>query len=72
MRRDTKTPVKMKKPTRQKIVVAQGRIIGTPEVEYKTLFTEIVADKESAKSRVKELLEEYNGTDALSVHYFSL
>ena len=30
------------------------------------------ADEDSAKNRVKELLEEYKGIDALSVHYFSL
>ena len=69
---DDKVQVVKKNPTRHKIVVAQGRVMGTPKVPYKTLYTEIVADKETAKSREKELREEYKDTDALSINYFSL
>lgn len=72
LKKDAKEQVKQKNPTRQKIIVEQGRAMGSPLVEYKILFTEIVPDKDSAKNRVKELLEEYKGIDALSVHYFSL
>lgn len=70
-----KTDVKnvvVKKPTRQKMIVAQGRAFGTPEVPFKILHTEIVASKEDAKVREKELKEEYKDVDALSVNYFSL
>ena len=61
-----------KNPTRQKIVVAQGRAFGTPKVQFKVLYTEIVADATIAKDRVKELHNEYKDTDALSINYFSL
>lgn len=61
-----------KNPTKQKIIVGQGRSMETPYVPYKILYTEIVADKESAKVRVKELNEEYKDIDALSINYFSL
>ena len=61
-----------KNPTKQKIIVGQGRSMGTPYIPYKILYTEIVADKESAKVRVKELNEEYKNIDALSINYFSL
>lgn len=69
---DSKTPIKVKNPTRQKIIVAQGRAMGSPEVPYKTLYTEIVADVVTAKERIKELAVEYKDTDALSINYFSL
>lgn len=72
MRNDTKQIVIEKKPTRQKIIVGQGRNIMTPFVPYKILYTEIVSDLETAKKRVIELKEEYKDTDALSVSYFSL
>lgn len=73
MARVTDKPVVVKKnPTRHKIIVEQGRQFGTPIVPYKVLHTEIVADKETAKVREKELREEYKDIDALSVHYFSL
>ena len=68
---DVKNTVK-KNPTRQKIVVAQGRAFGTPEVPFKVLYTEIVADATIAKDRVKELHNEYKDVDALSINYFSL
>lgn len=68
-----KKPVEIKKnPTKQKIMVEQGRVMGTPEVPFKVLYTEIVADAKAAKERVKELQEEYKDVDALSIHYFSL
>ena len=60
-----------KNPTKQKIIVEQGRIFGNP-IEYKVLYTEIVPDIDTAKIRAKELQEQYKETDALSVHYFSL
>lgn len=69
---DSKTPIKVKNPTRQKIIVAQGRAMGSPEVPYKTLYTEIVADVVTVKERIKELAVEYKDTDALSINYFSL
>lgn len=68
---DVKNTVK-KNPTRQKIVVAQGRAFGTPEIPFKVLYTEIVADATIAKDRVKELHNEYKDIDALSINYFSL
>ena len=68
---DVKNTVK-KNPTRQKIVIAQGRAFGTPEVPFKVLYTEIVADATIAKDRVKELHNEYKDIDALSINYFSL
>jgi hypothetical protein len=61
-----------KNPTRHKIIVEQGRALGSPRVEHKVLYTEIVADKETAKSREKELRTEYKDVDALSVVSFSL
>lgn len=67
-----KQVVAKKNPTRQKIIVEQGRQFGTPIVEHKVLYTEIAPDLEIAKQRVKELQEEYKETDALSVSYFSL
>lgn len=70
-----KTDVKnvvVKKPVRQKLIVAQGRAFGTPEVPYKVLHTEIVGSVEEAKVREKELKEEYKDIDAVSVNYFSL
>lgn len=61
-----------KNPTRHKIIVEQGRILGSPKVEHKILYTEIVPDKETAKIREKELREEYKDVDALSIVSFSL
>ncbi len=73
MRVDNNKQVTIKKnPTRQKIVVEQGRQFGTPIVEHKVLYTEIVPDLDTAKQRIKELEEEYKEVDALSVSYFSL
>ena len=72
MKKDEKVQVVKKNPTRHKLIVVQGRAMGTPEVPYKTLYTEIVGSKEEAKVREKELKEEYKNVDALSVSYFSL
>ena len=69
---DEKKVIVKKKPTKQKIIVGQGRTISAPQIPFKILYTEIVASKENAKERVKELLEEYKDIDALSVSYFSL
>lgn len=69
---DDKVQTVKKNPTRQKIIVAQGRAMGTPEIPYKTLYTEIVDSKEIVKERIKELNEEYKDTEALSISYFSL
>lgn len=69
---DSKVPVKAKNPTKQKIVVAQGRALGSPVIPFKVLHTETAIDSAAAKERVKELLVEYKDTDALSVNYFSL
>lgn len=68
---DVKQVVK-KNPIRHKIIVEQGRQFGSPIVPYKVLHTEIVPDKETVKIREKELREEYEDIDALSVVSFSL
>ena len=72
VKKDEVKKVVKKNPTRQKVVVEQGRSMGNPYVPYKVLHTEVVADKEEAKKRVEELKKEYEGVDALSVNYFSL
>ena len=69
---DEKKTIIKKNPTRHKIIVEQGRTMGTPRVPHKVLYTEIVPDKEIAKTREKELREEYKDTDALSIVSFSL
>lgn len=72
IKKDAKEQVKLKNSTRQKIIVEQGRQFGSPIVPYKVLHTEIVPDKETVKTREKELREEYKDIDALSVVSFSL
>lgn len=72
IKKDAKEQVKLKNSTRQKIIVEQGRVIGSPKVDYKVLYTEIVESNDKAKERVNELKNEYKDIDALSVHYFSL
>ena len=69
---DEKKTIIKKNPTRHKIIVEQGRTVGTPYVPHKVLYTEIVPDKETAKTREKELREEYKDTNALSIVSFSL
>ena len=72
MKNDVKKEIIKKRPTKQKLVVSQGRaLIGDP-IEYKVLYTEVVSDRETAKIREKELKEEYKDTEAVSVQYFSL
>lgn len=69
MKKDVKTPVKVKKDIKQKIIVAEGAVlIGTP-LPFKVLYTEIVPNVETAKARVQELKTEYTGK---SVSYFSI
>lgn len=68
---EKKTTIK-KNPTRYKIIIEQGRAMGTPHVPYKVLYTENVPDKETAKLREKDLREEYKDIDALSIVSFSL
>lgn len=72
VKKDEVKKVVKKNPTRQKVIVEQGKSMGSPYVPYKVLYTEVVADGEEAKKRVEELKKEYEGVDALSVHYFSL
>lgn len=69
---DEKKTLVKKNPTRYKIIVEQSRVMGTPRVPHKVLYTEIVPDKEIAKTREKELREEYKDIDALSIVSFSL
>lgn len=69
---DEKKTIIKKNPTKHKIIVEQGRVMGTPYVPHKVLYTEIVPDKETAKTREKELREEYKDIDALSIISFSL
>lgn len=71
MKKET-TPIVVKRPTKQKLIVEQGRVLMGEPVEYKVLYTEVVPDKETAKKREQELKEEYKDTEAVSVHYFSL
>lgn len=72
MKNDVKKEVIKKRPTKQKLVVSQGRVLIGDPIEYKVLYTEVVSDKETAKVREKELKEEYKDTEAVSVQYFSL
>lgn len=67
-----KAPIVVKNPTKHKVIVAQGRAMGTPYIPFTILHTEVVADANAAKERVKALQEEYKDTEALSVSYFSL
>lgn len=61
-----------KNPTKFKILVEQGRAMRTPIIEHRVLYTEVVANKEVAKTREKELREEYKDIDGLSIVSFSL
>lgn len=72
MKKETKQPEKVKNPTKQKIIVAQGRALMGELIPYKVLYTEIVKNIDKAKERVKELQEQYKDIEALSIHYFSL
>lgn len=69
---EKKKEVIKKNPTKFKIVVEQGRAMMTPIIEHKTLYTEVVANKEIAKTREKELREEYKDIEGLSIVSFSL
>lgn len=72
MKNDVKKEVIKKRPTKQKLVVSQSRVLIGDPIEYKVLYTEVVSDRETAKIREKELKEEYKDTEAVSVQYFSL
>ena len=50
---DEKKTIIKKNPTRHKIIVEQGRTMGTPQVPHKVLYTEIAPDKEITKTREK-------------------
>ena len=69
MKRDAKTPVKVKKDIRQKIIVAEGAVLVGEPLPFKVLYTEIVPNVETAKARGQELKAEYAGK---SVSYFSI
>lgn len=72
MKKETEQSEKAKNPTRQKIIVEQGRALCENPIPYKVLYTEIVENINKAKERIKELQEEYKDVEALSIHYFSL
>lgn len=72
MKKETKQPEKVKNPTKQKIIVEQGRAMVGEPIPYKVLYTEVVENVNRAKERVKELQEEYKDVEALSICYFSL
>ena len=60
MKNDVKKEIVKKRPTRQKLVVSQGRaLIGDP-IEYKVLYTEVVSDRETAKIREKPIAKPTN------------
>ena len=63
---------KTKNPTRQKVIVEQGRVMSNPKIEHKILYTEVVASKEIAKEKVNELKEKFKDTEGLSIVSFSL
>lgn len=72
MKKETKQPEKVKNPTKQKIIVEQGRAMVGEPILHKVLYTEVVENVNKAKERVKELQEEYKDVEALSICYFSL
>ena len=72
MKKETEQSEKAKNPTRQKIIVEQGRALCENPIPYKVLYTEIVENVNRAKERIKELQEEYKDVEALSICYFSL
>lgn len=69
---ETKKELIKKKPTRQKIIISQGKAMGNPQIPFKILYTEIVGNAEIAKERIKELMKEFENIEGLSVSYFSL
>ena len=72
MKKETKQPEKVKNPTKQKIIVEQGRAMVGELIPHKVLYTEVVENINKAKERIKELQEEYKDVEALSICYFSL
>lgn len=69
---DEKKVIIRKNPTRQKVIVEQGRVMSNPKIEHKILYTEVVASKEMAKEKVNELKEKFKDTEGLSIVSFSL
>lgn len=72
MKKETKQPEKVKNPTKQKIIVEQGRAMVGELIPHKVLYTEVVENVNRAKERIKELQKEYKDVEALSICYFSL
>ncbi len=72
MKKETKQPEKVKNPTKQKIIVEQGRAMVGEPIPHKVLYTEVVENINKTKERIKELQEEYKDVEALSICYFSL
>jgi hypothetical protein len=72
MKKEVKKVEVIKKDQRQKIMVAQGRVLIGAPVPFKVLHTEFVGSTKLAKERVAQLREEYKDIDGLSVSYFSV
>lgn len=64
--------VVIKKPIKQKIIVAQGKSLGSELIPFKILHSEVVLSEDIAKERVKELRKEFEKTESISISYFSL
>ena len=64
---------KVVKPQKQKIIIAECRnpLFGN-HIPYRVLYTEKVASKEIAETRLKELKEQYKDVEGLSAGYWSL
>lgn len=57
---------------KQRIIVDRGRNTGSCYIPYEILYSEIVANSEIAKERVKQLKEEYRDIEYACVHFYSL
>jgi hypothetical protein len=70
MKRDAKTPVKVKKDIRHRVLVEEGRhpMFGDP-IPHSYIHKETVESLAKAKERKAELEKEYPGK---SVFYFSI
>ena len=70
MKRDAKTPVKVKKDIRHRVLVEEGRhpMFGEP-IPHSYIHKETVESLAKAKERKTELEKEYPGK---SVFYFSI
>lgn len=56
---------------KQKIIVAKGKLSSSDYVPFEILYSEIAINSDIAKTRVKELKEEYKDIDNISISYFS-